>query len=169
MWLTEWPAGTETTVVVDTDWSYDLGAVRKISDVASRAVSASQRRRQYAYIRALWASNTRRWWSSVTEASRMATPRGGLTGVCVHLQLLRSAFSAQAHSILRVFRADTAHTTEVAAQLPARFQSGADRPMPPLPRRCGCRRQKGTQTPRTLRRTPRGRGSRLQPPLLDSG
>lgn len=25
VWLTQWPAGTEITVVVDTDWSYDLG------------------------------------------------------------------------------------------------------------------------------------------------
>jgi hypothetical protein len=25
VWLTDWPAGTEITVVVDTDWSYDLG------------------------------------------------------------------------------------------------------------------------------------------------
>jgi hypothetical protein len=25
VWLTDWPAGTEITVVVDTDWSYDVG------------------------------------------------------------------------------------------------------------------------------------------------
>lgn len=43
VWLTDWPAGTELTVVIDTDWSYDLAdASTYLYSMAVTADSAGQ-------------------------------------------------------------------------------------------------------------------------------